>query len=84
MFYSVWEFVINLLETVLFDTVANGKYQKRRFNYHHIKQLVYIFSKSVFITILNLMNGFRQWVVHLILNDSIHKNCWATASHRPQ
>lgn len=57
MFYSVWEFVINLLETVLFATVANGKCQKRRFNYHHIKQLVYIFSKSVFITILNLMNA---------------------------
>ena len=57
MFYSVWEFVINLLETVLFATVANGKCLKRRFNYHHIKQLVYIFSKSVFITILNLMNA---------------------------
>ena len=37
MFYSVWEFVINLLETVLFATVANGKCQKRRFNYNQIQ-----------------------------------------------
>lgn len=53
---NIWEFIINILEALLFCLLLNQKLERKEFEHLYLKQFIVLFIQSILLYVLNQLN----------------------------